>query len=202
MKFELIFKENISKYINKIISKITNIQDFETIIDLINFDELEDKNSFLDSINKKYEKVIKNEIGRLEGEELNKAVKIVAKLVIINYIYNIDEKKKTDFANNKIKKLNKKIIPLVYIEKINQCLKIAEDIKNRKEKEEDNKENNENKDNTFKLFKDFIFAKFSSKLNNMNDIDNIIKLLDCLEGKNECEGKDKNNNKNENTLLE
>lgn len=129
MKFELIFKENISEYINKIISKITNIQDFETIIDLINIDKLEDTNSFLDSINKKYEKVIKNEIGRLEDEELNKAVKVVAKLVIINYIYNTDEKRKTDFANNKIKKLNKKIIPLVYIETINQCLKIEEDNK-------------------------------------------------------------------------
>lgn len=129
MKFELIFKENITEYINKIISKIKNISDFETIINLINIEELTDKNLFLDSINKKYEKVIKNEIGILEGEELKKAIKVVAKIVLINYIYNTDEKAKIDFANNKIKKLTKKIIPLVYIETINQCLKIEEDIK-------------------------------------------------------------------------
>lgn len=35
----------------------------------------------------------------------------------------------------------------------------------------------------------------------MNDIDNIVKLLDCLEGVNEYAEKDKNNNKNENTLI-
>ena len=201
MKFELIFKENITEYINKIISKIKNISDFETIINLINIEELTDKNLFLDSINKKYEKVIKNEIGILEGEELKKAIKVVAKIVLINYIYNTDEKAKIDFANNKIKKLTKKIIPLVYIETINQCLKIEEDIKKRNEKDEENKDNIEKKDDTFKLLKDFIFDKFASQLNSMNDIDNIVKLLDCLEGVNEYAEKDKNNNKNENTLI-
>ena len=51
--------------------------------------------------------------------------------------------------------------------------------------------------------KDFIFEKFENKLENENDIDNIIKLIDCLEGKDAVkENKYEEDKKNEIIIIE
>ena len=194
MNFELIFKENISEYINKIFSKINNISDFDTIIDLINIERLEDKTSFLDSVKKKYDKIITNDVELLKGKELNKAIKVISKLSIINFIFE-EEKKKFYFVDHKLKKLGKSIIPLIYIEIIRQCMKLEENTY-------DNFGEQNDEESKFKKLKDYIFDKFANKLDDSNDIDNIIKLINCLEGHKENIQKDKSNDIDDNTLNE
>ena len=65
MNFELIFRNNISEYIDKIISKIKTISNFYNIIKLINLKNIEDLGKidiYLNFLNKKYENSIRNEI--------------------------------------------------------------------------------------------------------------------------------------------
>ena len=122
-------------------------------------------------------------------------------------IYMKRKKKKFEFIKQQIKKLNKKVIPLILIEIINICFnKDEKDIK----KDEDDEDNNnlEEKENKieeendlvyFNEMKKFIFNEFSNKLDNEDDIYNIISLLDCLAGKNKNGEKDGIlNRKNEN----
>ena len=203
MNFENIFKENIAEYINKILSKIKDISNFDTIIKLINIDNLEDKNIFLDFLKKKYDNIIKKEIGLLtDGQlKLNKAGKVAAEIAIINYIYEIDNKR-FDFIKKRIKKLDKNIIPLIFIEIMKICINIEEkenETLDEEDKDIEQKENQElekkDKDVDFKEMKEFIFDEFASKLENFNDINLIINLIDCLEGKVENEQKEKEKEK-------
>ena len=220
MNFEIIFKENISEYIKKIFEKIKNISSLETIIKLINVEILEDKNIFLEQLQKSYDK-IRDNIEFLNNN--NKIVQVLAKLAIINYNYEIKEKK-FYFIKKTIKKLdNKEIIPLIFIEIIKICFRKEDrDIEDEDEEEEnkdddkekiiveneeykdkydgkkhktaeheenkdDDKEHvfeeNDNENIDYKEMKEFIFEEFVNKLNDEKDIENIIKLIDCLEGK-------------------
>ena len=188
MNFEIIFKDNISDYIKKIFEKINNIQNFDTVIQLINIKNLENKNIYLDLLNKKYDNIISNEIGLLRDEKLKKEIHFVAKLAIINYEYETKDKK-FDFINKRVKKLGR-IAPLIFIEIINICFN--------KDDNDTNIEENENKiieekdlDKDYNEMKKYIFEEFANKLNNENDIDNIIKFLDCLEPKNIINGANK-----------
>jgi len=52
MEFEIIFKNNINIYINKIVSKVKKISDFNIVLKLININNIEDKNIFLNSLAK------------------------------------------------------------------------------------------------------------------------------------------------------
>ena len=97
MNFEMIFKENISEYLDKIMSKIKTISNFDNIIRLINIQNIEvlgKTDKYLKSLNKRYENIIKDKINKLNGEELNKSIKVVADLVIINYKCEKKEEKK------------------------------------------------------------------------------------------------------------
>ena len=206
MKFEIIFKKNIGEYINKIVSKIKDIYNFDKIIKLININNIEDKKIFLDALKKKYDNIIKNEIEFLTDEKLNIAVKVVAKLAIINFIYEI-KGKKVDFINKKIKKLDKNIIPLIFIE-IMKIYINKDDKKNKQEDEENDSEENqiktvekEDENIDFKELKDYIFEEYSNKLDDIKDIDNIINLIDCLEGKSQ-NGQELKKSDNENIGLE
>ena len=191
MNFEIIFKDNIAEYIKKFMEKIKVIQNFDTVIKLINVKNLESKNLYLDPLKKRYDNIISNEIGLMigENEKLKEAVHVVAKIAIIDYVYESKEKK-FDFIKKRIKRLDKRIIPLIFIEIINQCFN-KEDKDDKKEDEEDNNiEENENinkkeeeQDLDFNEMKKYIFDEFTNKLDNENDIDNIINLIDCLEGK-------------------
>ena len=236
MNFEIIFKQNISEYIDKIISKITKISNFDNIIKLINIKNIQDLgkiDKYLKSLNKKYDNIIRNEINFLSGKQLDKAIGVVADLVVINYkCVKKDEKEKKDkeeeknkskdkkqfeFIEKRIKKLDKKIIPLIFIE----IMKICINYEDKKEKEEDNEKSGEksldeeDKENSkeqisdeddndidFKELEKYIFKQFVNKLEKDEDITNIISLIECLEGKNtkvnENNEQNENNDKNEN----
>ena len=181
--FEIIFKFNIYDYIKTFIEKIMNIPNFDTVIQLINIKNLGDNNKliYIDSLNKKYDEIISNEIGLLTDEKIKEAIYVVAKIAIINYIYE-EKNKKFDFINKRIKQLGK-ITPLILIEIINQCFNKEDNDKkeengNKVIKREDKDINN---DIDYNELKKFIFEEFSNSLNNENDIDNIIKIIDLLE---------------------
>ena len=189
MNFEYIFKDNIAEYIKKFIEKINNIPNFNTVIQLINIKNIENKNLYLDSLNKKYDNIISNEIGLLTDEKLKEAVHFVAKITIFNYIYEV-KRKKFDFINKRIRKLGR-IVPLNFIEIINLCLNKGDKYSKNEENENNSSDESENeiiekeeKDIDYNEMKTFIFEEFSKKLNNENDIDNILNLIDCLECKN------------------
>ena len=163
MNFELIFRQNISEYIDKIISKIKTISNFYNIIKLINLKNIEDLGKidiYLNFLNKKYENRIRNEINSLKGVELTKAIEVVANIAVINYkcekikekntkgendkkkdksLYKDEkkkekkEKKQFEFIEKKIKKLDKKI-PLILIEIMIICINYEEKMRKRKKK--------------------------------------------------------------------
>ena len=170
MNFELILKENINEYIEKLISRIKTISNFD-IIKLINIENIKIKNIFLNSLENKYDNIFKKEIESLTGLKSNEIIKIFAELTFI--IISLERKEnKFQFINNKIKKLPKKLIALIFIE-------IIKIIKNNGDyNDEDNKNKFDN--NEIKIF---IVNYFIDKVNNINDINNIIYLIDCLEGK-------------------
>ena len=213
MNFEIIFKNNIADYIKKIIEKIKDISNFEPIIQLINVNYIDDKNILLEQLKKRYDNLISNEIGSLTNEKLVEAIHVIAKLAIMNYNYGPQDKKekKLDFINRRIKrKLDKKVISLIYIEILN----LGFNKRNKNNKIDEGEENKDNKiENVqeysnidFNDLKTFIFEEFSKNVNEINNkdniynhIENLIKLIDCLEGKNEKGNVDNQNmNKEEN----
>ena len=164
LKFEEIFKDNINDFLNKIVSKINNTLKFGIIMDLINIEKIrginidnekgnnktKDKSKeYFFQLKQKYEYIIKKELISLRGIKLEEAIKIIAKFVKLLYD-NDDQNKTIEF----LKKLDKKISPLVYNELMRNC-----------------------QDDKYKLMKNFIYKKFASDLNN---IDNIIKLIESL----------------------
>ena len=212
MKFEFIFKDKIYDYIAKITSKIRNISNFETVIKLIDIKNIGSKNVYilLSSLKKRYDEIVKKDI--LNNVNLDKALKVAAYLAVINYSYE-EKNKKFDFIKNNIKKLPKKVIPLIFIEIIKICIS---DEKRKNELDEENKDNDEsdkgeeeeeeNKNNNtnviksdegedkekdkkikeeidFKEMKEYIFGEFAKKVENADDIKNIMNLINCLEGK-------------------
>ena len=189
MKFEKIFKGKIGDFIREFISKIKSINNFLAVIKLINLKRIKKFDNkgikrFLDSLNKKYDDILQKEIEA--GIDLKREVKVFAELAILYYTY--DEKdKKLDFVKNDLQKLPKKIIPLVYIETIKIYIEKIEKI--RKIKDGEIKENElideDDKEEIvdFKDLKNYIFDEFVKKIESNDNIDNIIKLIDCIEGK-------------------
>ena len=135
MNFEIIFKNNISDYIKKIIEKIKDISNFEPIIKLINIKYIDDKNILLEQLKKRYDNLINNEIVTITNKKLEEVVHVIAKLTLMNYIYG----KKFEFINRRIKrKKDKKVIPLIYIEIINLIYNKKSKDNKREEEEENN----------------------------------------------------------------
>ena len=119
LKFEKIFKDNITEFLKVMISKINNISNFGTIIDLINiknFSKIE-LNYYFTELNDKYEKFVKKQIESLTGEQLKEGVKIVVKYFDLKFIRD----KNCKFIGDKINKLNKKIGSLIYYELLRRC---------------------------------------------------------------------------------
>ena len=114
MDFEVKFKDNINEYIEKLLSKIKKVSDFN-IMQLINIEQIENKKKFFYYLNNKYQYIIINEINSLTGTKLNEAIKVLANSVLINYIYEI-KTNKFDFIKIRIEKLSKDIRLLIYIE--------------------------------------------------------------------------------------
>ena len=149
-QFEEVFKEKISNFTNKMISKIENIYIFMTIIELIDINKISKDKSFLPKLKLKYDKFVKK-INSLSGEDLNELIKVIA--IFANYLFI--QEKNLDFLEQKIDKLNKKIKPLVYNEIIKRC----------------------QDEELYKPMKEYILKKY---LSNIEHINNILILIDSL----------------------
>ena len=154
--FEIIFKYDINGYISKIMSKIKTISDFD-IIKLINFENFDNKDIILKYLNDKFDNIIIKEIDSLTGTKLKKALKVIAKLAIIHFYYEKKENK-FDFIENKINKLSKKLVDLIYTEIL-------------KDKAEEKNENFEN-------LRIYFYKKF---MDEFNDIEKISNMIDSFE---------------------
>ena len=151
LDFETMFKENIADFLNKIISKIEDIETFGTIIELITVERLgKKKKDYYNLLKEKYELIIKNQLKSLKGEQLDKAIKILADFISRIYL----EEDNNDFLKDRISKLDEKIKPLIY----NELMKTYNDKK-------------------YEKMKQYIYDIF---LNKLEDIDNIKKLIESL----------------------
>ena len=151
LNFETMFKENITEFLNKIISKIEDIPTFGTILELITVSRIENKKKYYyDLLKEKFEYIIKNQIKILEGKKLDEAVKIISEFISRIFL----EDNTNEFLEEKIGKLDDKIKSLIY----NELMKTYNDKK-------------------YEKMKQYIYYIF---LNKLDDIDNIIKLIDSL----------------------
>ena len=162
LNFEAMFEENITDYINKITSKIKDIQTFGNIIKLIDVDRIveEKKNDYFRILKEKYVLIIKNDIKSISIKEENKkeldnAIKIISEFVSKLFIYE----KNNNFLDEEISKLEEKIKSLVYIELITSY--------NGKEYEEQ---------------KHHIYDIYLGKIHTKEGRDNVIKLVKKLSG--------------------
>ena len=164
MGFESIFKDKLPEYIKKIIDKIKTIKNFIPTIELINIDNLDNKNLFLDILNKKYESIIVNNIQNLKSQDLKEAIDTIVQITPKNYIYK-KAQKRLDFIENQIKNLDKSIIENIFIEIIN-VLYNKNDKENNSEEEKNNKEENSNEEENDKFdeLRNYIIDEFSKNM--------------------------------------
>ena len=209
MGFESIFKDKLPEYIKKIMDKIKTIKNFIPTIELINIDNLDNKNLFLDILNKKYESIIVNNIQNLKGQDLKEAIDAIVQITLKNYIYK-EAQERFEFIENQIKNLDKSIIADIFIEIINVLYNKndkedenrdkednSEEEKNNKEEKSNEDENsNEEENDKFCELRKYIIDEFSKNMNNSSDINNIIKLINTFKGNNKIN--DKENNQNDN----
>jgi len=154
--FEEMFEENITDYINKITSKIENIQTFGNIIKLINEKKIKEENQkdYFRILEDKYKLIIKNEIKLIKGEkELEKPIKIIAEFVSKVFLFYKDNR----FLDSEINALDDKIKSLIYIELIS--------VYNQEE---------------YKKQKDRIFEIYLEKIETKEGRENVIKLIQKL----------------------
>ena len=153
LEYEDKFKDNMVKFIDLMINKIKDISSFDTVMNLIRIEKIQDKViEYIEKLKSKYEIIIKPEIEKLDPKKIKEPVKIIAKFEKLIF----DREKNTDFLKDHIDNL--KINFIIYNELIIIC------------KEDDD----------YKDMKNFIFDKF---LNNIDQIDNIITLIDSLKSK-------------------
>ena len=143
LDFETMFRDKIIEFLNKMISKIKNIPNFGTILELIDINKITKVKEYFTLLKDKYEKIVKKQINSLTGKELNNAAKIVAKFVDLMYSYE----KNCEFIADNIDKLDEMICSLIYHELLRRC-----------------------KGNEYKMMKEFIYGKFLKKLENINII--------------------------------
>ena len=152
MEYEDIYKDNLVKFLDTIINKVTNISSFDTIMYLIRVDKIkENVNDYNDKLKDKFEIITKKEIERIEEKNLGKPVEIIVKFEKLIFENEGDY----EFLEQKINKL--KISYLVY----DQLMRIC-------------------KDDKYKTMKEFIFKIFLSN-NDIKNVKSIIVLIDSLE---------------------
>ena len=217
MGFESIFKDKLPEYIKKIMDKIKTVKNFIPTIELINIDNLDNKNLFLDILNKKYENIIVNNIKNLKSQDLKEAIDVIVQITLKNYFYK-DGQKKFDFIENQIKNLDKSIIADIFIEILNVLYNKndnedenidkedenrdkednSEEEKNNIEEENSNKDEdyNEEENDKFYQLRNYIIDEFSKNINNSSDINNIIKLINIFKGNNKINDNENNQNIN------
>jgi hypothetical protein len=138
------------KFIDTMINKIKDISSFDTIIDLIRVDKIEEKaKEYLEKLKNKYELIVKPEIEKLSDEKLKRPVEIIAKFEKLIF----EQENNINFLENNINKL--KICPLIY----NQLMIIC-------------------KDDKYKIMKEFIYKQFLNNIENIDSIISLIDSLE------------------------
>ena len=150
LEYEDIFKNNMVKFIDTMINKIKDISSFDTIIDLIRVDKIEEKaKEYLEKLKNKYELIVKPEIEKLSDDKLKRPVEIIAKFEKLIF----EQENNKDFLENNINKL--KICPLIY----NQLMIIC-------------------KDDKYNVMKEFIYKQFLNNIKNIDSIIALIDSLE------------------------
>jgi len=147
LKFELIFKNNIKEFLEKLISKIKNIPNFGAVIELIDIKRISKENikDYYDLLKKKFDN-IKNKI----RDNKDKDIKVLSKFIKQIFLYE----KNCAFLNERIDKLNNKLKILIY----NNLIQTIPD-------------------NEFKDLKDYIYDFFVKKVDNIDNIITFINIL-------------------------
>ena len=153
MNFEIIFKDKIEDYLLKLSDKIKKIQDFDSILKLVNEKNLEEKQkiNYLNLLKRIYNSLIQ-EKKLYENEGLEKNIKVLSNLT--NFLY-INEKN-LEFLKQNIGALETKIKNKIYIELIHIC-----------------------NEQQYNKMKEFIEAQFLNSLNleHLNEFNDFIKNL-------------------------
>ena len=90
LDYEDIFKDNLLKFLDRMINKINNLSSFDTVINLIRIDKLQDKDKeYLEKLKNKFEQKIKTEIKKLNNDNLSKPVEIIAEFIKLIFIMKI-----------------------------------------------------------------------------------------------------------------
>jgi hypothetical protein len=160
LKFEIIFKENIIDFLNKIFFKINNSFRFNIIKDLIDLNKISE--FIINKIN----------LDSLSGEKLSQEVKTIAKFICLFFSNN--KNNKVDFLQQKIDKLDGKISLLIY----NELMRICQGEEYIQMKEFIYKKYLNNSDSIKEITSliDNIF--FESGLNYIIDIETFLNILD------------------------
>jgi hypothetical protein len=163
LNFEKIFEDNILEYLDKLTSKIENISTFDNIMELIDISRIKSKEGeYYNLLMAKYDNIIKNQIEKVKGSELDDAIKTLCKFIVKVFFYENDTGFR--FLETKINKLEK-ISSLIYNELIKEYNeKEFEKIKEYNEKE-------------FEKMKEYLYKRF---LNKLDDKENIILLINSL----------------------
>ena len=117
LKFEIMFEEIISDYINKITGKIKDIKTFGNVIKLIKVERIKEQKQkdYFRILEDKYKLIIKNDIKLIKDDkELQNAIKIIAEFVSKLFLFE----KNTRFLKEEISTLDEEIKSLIYIELI------------------------------------------------------------------------------------
>ena len=81
MENEDIYKDNMVKFLDTMIIKVTNISSFGTIMYLIRVDKIkENVNDYIDKLKDKFEIITKKEIERIEEKIWENLLKLLLKL--------------------------------------------------------------------------------------------------------------------------
>ena len=148
-EFENIFKEKITNFTKKMISKINNIYIFSDMIDMIDLNKISQDKYYLTNLKLKFDKFVKK-IKLSPGKKLDKEIEIIAKFV--SYLYR--HEKNLDFLVKKVNKLQNEIKILVYKELIIRC-----------------------EDEIYEPMQDFIFEKYFCNIDNIDNVITLIDRL-------------------------
>ena len=150
LEYEDIFKDNIEKFIDLMVNKITDISSFDTVLDLIEIDKIrENVDEYIEKLKKKFERKIKPELRKLNANKQKREAIIIAKFEKLVF----DQENNNDFLRNNISKLD--ICPFVYIQLILKC-----------------------KDDKYKIMKEFIYKEFLNNISKEDSIIELIDSLE------------------------
>ena len=151
LEYEDIFKDNIGKFIDSMVNKITDISSFDTVMDLIEIDKIrENVDEYIEKLKNKYESKIMPQLRKLSVNKQKSIAIIIAKFEKLIF----DQENNNDFLRNRISKLD--ICPFVYIQLILKC-----------------------KDDKYKIMKEFIYKEFLNNINKADSIIELIDSLEA-----------------------